>query len=101
MKASKDVYLSCVRVSAKFVRRQGRTEYRKRKVTNSTFSMLGALGAVGQQVASEPQQGGRIPVAEDLAGILKHLYLNKVIEISRYAITSFSIPRKTHFYPSL
>ena len=63
--------------------------------------MLGALGAVGQQVASDPQQGGRIPVAEDLAGIRKHLYLNKVIEIARYAITSFSIPRKTHLYTSL
>jgi len=55
----------------------------------------------GQQVASEPQEGDRIPVAEDLAGILKHLYLSNVIEIARYAITSFSTSRKTHFYTSL
>lgn len=55
----------------------------------------------GQHVASEPKQGGRIPAAEDLAGILKHLYLNNVIETARYAIKSFSFPRKTHFYTSL
>lgn len=53
---------------------------------------------VGQQVATETGHGGRMHVAKNLTGILKHLNLNNVTETAQYEIESFSFPRKAHFY---
>lgn len=41
---------------------------------------------VGQQVATETGHGGRMHVAKNLTGILKHLNLNNVTETAQYEI---------------